>query len=936
MTPPRSGPTGGSDGTSSEDLVLTFDRISAADVARVGGKGANLGELTRAGFQVPPGFCLTTAAFERFVGRTGTDALPLAPALESLRTITGDDLEAVRRAGSRVREELHALPMPPTVITALLAAWRALGPEHAYAVRSSATAEDLPDASFAGQQDTYLNVRGEAALVEAVKNCWISLFADRAISYRAEHGFGHHDVLLSVVVQRMVEPEVSGILFTADPVSGNRDVVSIDASFGLGEALVSGQVSADLYRISKQHGGVLERRVANKEMLIRASSDGGIETVSVAGVDRQRPALSDDQAQRLARLGVAIEAHFGSPQDIEWALRSGTNGSPGTTDMPAPELYVLQARPITSLFPLPQPALTVSGLRAYMSFGHVQAMTDPASEMGRSLWSALVPFGRPEGANSNPYVASAAGRTYFDVSAMLRHPIGNRILLRLTSVADPAMSGALRSLSKRPDFRDGGGRMRWAEVVRWVLPLARKLVANLLFLPPEGASRRLLDGITAYTLSSASVIAQAKPGAARLLAAQGILTEAFEAQALPLPSYFATAAAARALLHRMLPAPQHEADLAAVARGITGNVTTDMDLAVGDVADAARGSPELVTILERPDTDANNLPSRLSGVPASAAFLAAWRDFLARYGMRGPAEIDIARPRWSDDATSLLQMVVGNLSHGAAGAHRERHAELQRENEAAAARLLEAACAGPLGWLRASLARRLLRVSRNLSAVRDHPKFLIVKLLALLKPVIIAEGEQLAHSGRLNEASDVWQLSWPELIAAVDAPSLELRHLVAERQAARARYRLMRPPRVMTSRGEIVTNSPVASRVPEGGLAGTAVSAGVVEGIAHVVLDPRLETLLPGEILVAAFTDPGWTPLFIQAGGLVTEIGGLMTHGSVVAREYGIPAVVGVADATTRIVTGQRIRVDGTLGLVQRLDADGRFTDVSANARTSP
>lgn len=913
-------------------LVLHLGAITAADLPQVGGKGANLGELTRAAFRVPPGFCLTTEAFQCFLGGAATEAesnivaadrTEVADALRSFTSVDPRDLASVRSAGERVRGALRRLPVPTEVAEALREAWQATGTDHAYAVRSSATAEDLPDASFAGQQDTFLNVRGEDALRDAVRECWVSLFTDRAITYRAEHGFTGRDVAIAVVVQRMVEPTVSGILFTADPVSGNRDVLSIDASFGLGEALVSGIVTADLYRVSKLDGEVLERHVADKTLRVRALAAGGVETVYIDEAERQRPALDDGQLQALLGLGVAIEDHFGRPQDIEWAFPTGPADPAGP--------YVLQARPITSLFPLPAPRVPGTDLRAYLSFGHVQVMTDPMSEMGRSLWQVLVPFGRPDAADdrTSPYVASAAGRIYLDMTAMLRHPLGKRLVPRMARMADPQIGAALATLAARDDLQRGG-RMSWRDIGRWLLPIPRGLVVRLLFAHPEGAPRRLLDGIDAFVRGSASRIESAPPGAARLRLARDVLAHAFETYALPLPSYFGAGGVAQALLRRLLPAEAHHSDLTALQRGLDGNVTTEMDLAVGDLADAARSVKPLAAVLEQPGVDVDTVLREAAEVPGSGPFLTAWQAFVQRYGMRGPSEIDVARPRWSEDATSLLRMLVGNLSHDEDGAHRDRHRQLAAAGEAARTRLLAAAGEGPLGWLRRPLARRLLRVARTLPAVREHPKYLIVSLFAVAKSTVIAEARRLMNEGRLQGVDDVWHLSLGELIAMSEQPSMDVRHVVAERRDAFQRYGGLQPPRVMTSRGEIVTGAPLMDDAPAGALAGTPVSAGVVEGLARVVLDPTQAALAPGEILIAPFTDPGWTPLFVQAAGLVTEVGGLMTHGSVVAREYGIPAVVGVAGATQRIDTGQRVRIDGTSGLVQRLDGDGSFRDADA------
>ena len=359
-------------------------------------------------------------------------------------------------------------------------------------------------------------------------------------------------------------------------------------------------------------------------------------------------------------------------------------------------------------------------------------------------------------------------------------------------------------------------------------------------------------------------------------------------------------------------------DLVAVARGLPGNVTTEMDLAVGDLADIARRSSDLVHHLRC--SDAGTALTTARTIPGGGDFMAAWDRFIACYGMRGPSEIDISRPGWAEAPRSLLQMVIANLQNSTSGAHRAKQAQLAAAGEAAGERLITAARRGPGGPLRAALVRRLVRVARNLAPIREHPKYAIMRLRGLVRAVILDNAARLHAQDRLDVLDDVWFLDRNELTAALADPTQTIRERIALRKADLARYRHMTPPRVITSDGEIPSLDMTRNDLPAGALAGTPVSAGVVEGRAKVVLDPQHDLLGPGEILIAPFTDPGWTPLFINAAGLVTEVGGLMTHGSVVAREYGIPAVVSVSDATKKIKTGQRIRVHGDKGYVELLD----------------
>ncbi|MCI0395276.1 MAG: phosphoenolpyruvate synthase [Chloroflexi bacterium] len=875
--------------------ILNFREICAADLPVVGGKGANLGEMARAGFPVPPGFCLTTAAFGRFIAQAGADWL-----YGRLDQVQADDLETVRQIGQEIRDRLQQMAVPGDVAAAVLATWRGQGEQHAYAVRSSATAEDLPGASFAGQQDTYLNVCGQAALLEAVRNCWASLFTDRAILYRLQNGFAHRDVQLAVVVQRMVLPDISGILFTADPVTNHRGLATIDASYGLGEALVAGLVSADLYKVDKRRWEVVEVQVRDKQLAVRPVPGGGTVQEEVPGDLRQTRVLPDEQAVALAQMGARIEQHYGRPQDIEWAIEDEA-------------ITILQTRPITSLFPLPEPRPEDDALHVYASFNHAQVMTDPMPPMAHSIWRTLFPFGKipPDGYSS--VMLPAAGRLYIDITSLLHNPHIGRRIPQVFTVGDPLIADGLQQIIGRAEFKERAAKpVKTRAIARFMLPVLLRIGALLWLRRPEGGVPAVSALIGRIEQAARAQLAAAAPGLPRLQTGQQLLDRVFLGWVGHLIPYIATGVMARVLLARLTRGCADPADLASIQRGLSGNVTTEMDLQVGDLADVARQSPSVAAWLLAQDGG----PAALPGGPE---FWQAWQRFLQTYGMRCPGEIDISRPRWRDDPRSLLQVIRGNLQTGEMGGHRRHHQQLAAEGLAAGERLVQVARRGFLGPIRARLVQRLVRVARGYLPVREHPKFLFIRLLGHIREIIVETADSLVAAGRLDHRDDVWYLELPELIQALENPAEELRPRIRQRQAEMARYRRLRPPRVITSDGEIPAVGYAGRDVPAGALPGSPVSAGVVEGLAHVVHDPTQEILAKGEILVAPFTDPGWTPLFINAAGLVMEVGGLMTHGSVVAREYGIPAVVGVVEATSHIHTGQRIRVHGDKGYVELL-----------------
>src|SRR5438309_2363779 len=401
--------------------VLGFQEIDQTQVAIVGGKGARLGELSRIeGVRVPAGFCVTTAAFRRIMA----EAPSIDERLDRLSRLNPDDRVAIRTLSAEIRRFIEGIAIPDDLAAAITLALARLGEQAAYAVRSSATAEDLPTASFAGQHDTYLNVVGPAAILEHISRCWASLFTERAVTYRLRNGFDHRKVHMAVVVQQMVFPQSSGILFTADPVTGNRKVASVEASFGLGEALVSGLVNPDVYKV--QDGEVVARAIGTKRLAIHASQAGGTQEQAIEPGRQEQPALTDAQVVQLAQLGRRIEAHFGRPQDIEWCLVDD-------------DFLVVQSRPITTLFPTP--AASDGENHVYISVGHQQMMTDPMKPLGLSFWQMTTP--RP--------MAEAGGRLFVDVTRGLASAASRAGFLMLGR-SDPLIGDALQTVLDRDGF----------------------------------------------------------------------------------------------------------------------------------------------------------------------------------------------------------------------------------------------------------------------------------------------------------------------------------------------------------------------------------------------------------------------------------------------------------------------------------------------------
>ncbi len=859
--------------------VLGFDEIDQTQVAEVGGKGAHLGELSRIeGIRVPAGFCVTTDAFKRIMA----DAPSIDGRLDRLSGLNPDDRGAIRTLSAEIRRTIEGIAIPDDVASAVTRSLARHGEHAAYAVRSSATAEDLPTASFAGQQDTYLNVVGSAAILRHVSWCWASLFTDRAVTYRLRNGFDHRTVHMAVVVQQLAFPQVAGILFTADPVTSNRKVASVEASFGLGEALVSGLVNGDVYQV--RDGDLVAKTIATKKRAIQASPSGGTRERAIEPERQDQPALTDAQAVRLAQLGRRIESHFGQPQDIEWCLVDG-------------EFQFVQSRPITTLFPIP--AVGDQENHVYVSVGHQQMMTDPMKPLGLSFWQMTTP--RP--------MAEAGGRLFVDVAPLLGSPTTRTGYLEALGRSDPLIGDALWTILDRGDFiptlPDEG-------------PAGTPGGGGLAPIETDPAIVTELIGNSEASLATLRHDIASKTGSALL---DFVLVDIEELRRILFDprshQVFMSAMEATWWLNEHLEAWLGEKNAAdTLTQSVPHNVTSEMGLALLDVADVIRPHPELVAWLQRVEDEGflDQLPTLEGGSGARDAIEA----FLHEYGMRCVGEIDITRPRWSERPATLVSLLLDNVKNFEPGAAERRVERGRQEASEKERELLARLRELPDGESKADETKRMIDRVRTFIGYREYPKYGMVSRYFIYKQALMEEAERLVEAHVLREKEDIFYLTFGELQDVVRANHVD-EQLIGRRKEAFRSYQALAPPRVFTSDGEVVAGTYRRVDVPADALVGLPVSAGTVEGRARVVLDVADAVLDAGDILVTPYTDPSWTPTFVGIAGLVTEVGGLMTHGAVIAREYGVPAVVGVEHATRLIRDGQRIRVNGTDGYVEIL-----------------
>ncbi|MFG2470448.1 rifamycin-inactivating phosphotransferase [Streptomyces canus] len=868
------------DGTArSERYVLDLQEIDESQIAVVGGKGAHLGALSRIeGIRVPAGFCVTTDAFRRVVAQTPS----IDDRLDQLSRVNVDDQEAIRTLSAEIRRTIEETAIPGDLAAAITQALARSGERAAYAVRSSATAEDLPTASFAGQQDTYLNVVGATAILQHISRCWASLFTERAVIYRRRNGIDHRTVHMAVVVQQMAFPHAAGILFTADPVTGDRTVATVDAGFGLGEALVSGLVNPDVFKV--RHGEVVARTISAKQRAVHALPSGGTQEVGIDAQRQEQPALTDAQAVRLVQLGRRIETHFGRPQDIEWCLVDDA-------------FHIVQSRPITTLFPMPESNDQEN--HVYVSVGHQQMMTDAMKPLGLSMWrlTAMVPM------------HEAGGRLFVDVTRRLASPASRAGLLDLMGKGDPLVRDALETVLDREDFvpslPDAPGGRPSAAVPPVQIATDPAVVTGLIERSQESVAALRRD-------------VRAKTGPALF----DFLLEAFEehkrvlGDPLNLQVIMAGMEATWWLNDKLEDWLGEKNAADTLTLSAPGNITSEMGLALLDVADVIRPHPEVVGFLEGVEDD--GFLDELAKLPGGTEAREAIEAYLDRYGMRCVGEIDITRPRWRERPSTLVPVILDNVRNFEQGAAQRRFEQGRQRAQQKEQDVLSRLRTLPDGERKADETKGMIERIRTFIGYREYPKYGIISRYFVYKQALLAEAERLVQAGVLADKEDVFYLTFQEFHDVVRSKQLD-DQLVQQRKDAFRSYQALTPPRVLTSDGEALSGAYRRDDVPAGALVGLPVSTGTVEGRARVILDIGEADLEEGDILVTTFTDPSWSPLFVGIAGLVTEVGGLMTHGAVIAREYGLPAVVGVEQATRRIRDGQRIRVHGTDGYVEIL-----------------
>lgn len=862
------------------EYILSLSDTNAS-LESVGGKGASLARLARAGLPVPDGFHITTLAYQHFI----TDNHLQTKIVNELEQVDASNPDSLEKASQSILGLFSESVFPEGIAHAIVEAYENLPGTHPpVAVRSSATAEDLPDLSFAGQQDSFLNIHGIQAVLEAVRHCWASLWTARAIGYRLQHGIDQNSVSLAVVVQLLIPAEAAGILFTANPVTGQRDQVMISAAWGLGEAIVGGQVTPDTLIADKATGRVETRQTADKQVMT-VLLESRTDEQPVPEALQRRPVLSDNEASELVRLGVQIEGLYGMPMDIEWAQFEK-------------KFSIVQARPITAL-PEPEPAPPTNwklpkGQYAALRNNIIELMADPLTPLfdtlGRQAINASMHrymtlfFGRP-GIMPDEIIISVNGYAYNNGS--LKPGALVRVLLGSVGIMKRMFTGAVERWTVT-------GRPRYVESVeRWQTREWREFTSEELLLTAQEISEAVFD---AYC----SLIS-------------GVIPAAWITEALFTFTY------------NLLIKRAGDPSAATFLMGFD-SIPICAEKSLYDLAEWIRLRPGLAAYLR--NTPASQLAvQQKSDEQPSGVDGDEWREWqsrfqahLAKFG-HTIYDLDFANPVPADDPTPILETCRLFINGQGANPYVRQQAANQRREEVIQTMLKR------LQGLRLKVFNKFLKPAQRFAPLREDGLSDIGLAYPLLRQMLLELGRRFANGGMIACPEDVFWLNRDEVEQAATrldcGETLNCMSTVipARKATWRAAKRVTPPSRLPHMKLHGIQRRKARSHISEGRtgdiLKGVAASPGRVTAPACVLDGPsNFSQMKAGDVLVAAITTPAWTPLFARASAVVTDVGGPLSHGSIVAREYGIPAVLGTGVATKRIRSGQIITVDGGTGMV--------------------
>lgn len=882
-------------------MVILLKAIQDNETAAIGAKALSLARMNRTGLPVPPGFCITAAAYREHL-ESNKLISRIKSAVEELGTAAPTERKSIL---SNLRKAIVNAPLVHSLCEQIDRHYIALGAKRV-AVRSSATAEDLPVHSFAGQYDTYLDVTDLNGCIEAIKKCWASLWTDRAYNYRQNNNFDHLSVNMAVIVQSLVEADASGVLFTADPRYGPSGNIIIESCFGLGQPLVSGRVTPDRFAVHRKTLKLLFHAISEKRTECVLDSTGTTKEQNVPDERSNAWSLDKKQIKRLARLAARVESAFGCHQDIEWALSKN-------------KLYLLQSRPITAM---PQER-SWEDRQIWASNPAKEVMPDVVTPstfsmmleaIGEEVLDPVFPM-LCCNRGDHPLYDLIAGRIYFNANlwgAVFRYiPGGREVDLMVMAGGHKGLQGMVERLRTAPDQDLPDIKF---SLLRFILKVPLIIIGLLLNTPEKG--RRIITWVSAMNEKWSNLNVSSLSPEQILTSCQQLRTDL--RRLLGHVLYLFSVLSAFPLLH-VVCAKWLTADGSCANRLLAG--VGDMDDAVAGLdlwrlAASADATPEVKDLVLSND-DWSEIEPKLAQSDSGKELLRTWSEFMDRHGHHCRAELELYNPRWAETPDYILKLVRRYVNQIGKIDPVQNFSNLTQER-----RQLEQQCRKKLrNPLKRMIFNCLLRRSQQGSVFRENVKSQVIKLVATLRRILLELGRKLADKGVLNNQDDIFFLRLQELESVVqEKADFDIQQVIAARRAEYDKNSTIMPPDVIFGKFDPDKYVPESFDTDIETLTGMPVSPGLVTGKARVMLRADADQqVLAGEILIAPFTDPGWTPYFVTAAAIVMDQGGLLSHGSIIAREYGIPAVVNLGPATKIIKTGQTIQVDGNRGIVRLL-----------------
>ncbi len=858
--------------------IKSLKNISREDYNNVGGKAANLAKLVNAGFNVPNGFVLMNCAYEKFVYFNNIDT-KISSLIEN---INRDKLKTVSHELKKLFEKGT---LPTDILNEINDAYEDLD-DKIVVVRSSSSLEDLPDTSFAGQYDSFLNIKGEVELTKVIKKCWASLWNYRALTYRFDNNLIKSELSHNVLIQKLVKADKSGITFTANPINNRRDQIVINSSWGLGEAIVSSEVFPDQWIISKETNEIVESNISTKEKMTV------LKEISTSLTDvplnmRNTPSLNELEIQEICKLSKSIEHFFDKPQDIEWVFYNNS-------------CYIVQSRPITTLFPELKPKVDDSKLKIFTNFLLVdKVMPEPLTPLGLDVWSKFLKSILPK-----IWIKNAGGRLFVDTTELSRFERGWNLLENNPSAMDPLTVKTLIEVFKRYKTKIKQERGSLLKVIfsilssfnisflSFIVSSFSKMVYGT-FASPENAVEKAFNHSETQIKLLKQESKEATTKEEKLEFIETNITKVLYYLPLEILYYVIKSFTYLKKVKKIF--RKHSEDITIISKvekSLPHNVTTEMNMKILEIAKDIDQSDSKLSL------DNKNI-----------------QDFMNTYGHRAYLEIDPGVKRWQENPSYIITLISTYLEKGNYNESIEKFYTNREEAIESIQNIYKTIKAK--GTIReAKKARKLLIDYRNLFGVRELPKYTMSKGVAIFREIFLEIGVELVEKNLIEKKEDISFLSIEDIKSDKNLyKTVKENKKYYYKELERAAV-----PRVMTSKGEVFYTPSSSSKTNT--IFGLPVSSGVFEGLVKIIKNPEEGWKLnKGDILVTKATNPVWTPLFLKIGGLITEMGGPMSHGSVVAREYGIPSVAGVNDALKVFSNGQKVELNGNTGEIRLIES---------------